>query len=820
MLAQWLERGLGQWLAPDRHYNNDTEDDEPGQEWQWIAPDPHFAASPPSSTGAAAQGRCSSSPNRRRANSREEMTTIFLSPTPVKWNPRRRNTGPQQQDENDNDCSSPLSPTAHTPGPSQHQQPQQEATEATSVDRFQGWRGMDWEVSQHILEASRDTALMPLRNAAVQKDASRLFQYCSSSGAKPFADKWVEKIHSILRINQQRLTATHYSEPNLLVQGRSWNLAALCPDGCTPLQATAVANQVNAAKLVWHYAVEQGVAQDLLVQTNLYGQTALHIAATHGSIAMVEFLQQQEQALLQPDSPQEQHHETDQATPTMEDPNDMPSQKETHDDDDASTTVRSSLRPATHTKPLRHPFGSPVLYDVAGRTAWGAAMTSPNPKARRNRQQLDQLLSSQKQHDTKKPTTATTTTAHPPTTSSPMTHAPPTNSASTARAPALDLWYTTAHLDGQRVHNEDAVLCTPLPFCHGLLFLVCDGHGDTGSVAHLVAQRLPDALTHAATTVVVDPPPPQEEPTTNAKESNETTSPATTSQVYWTKVCQAAATALEKDLEQAHVTGGCTAVWAIVTETLIVTANVGDSRCILVQQESSEIRVKALSEDHKPHVPSEQERIERAGLVVVQHTVPSSNQEDGTTEIISKVQLSADEELGVSRAFGDFEYKQHHPGKQDPNKEEEEDATTMETAVICTPDVTIHRRQPSVDAYLVLACDGIWDVQTNHQVAEFVVTAQQRQLYTLRNNTAWLAQTGHALVEACWHSGDNLSVILVAFPAAMEVPPLSVSSSSSSPPAAPPTLVSKDTEEVDDDEADCLAAKTLVFSPPTKTAEV
>ena len=67
-----------------------------------------------------------------------------------------------------------------------------------------------------------------------------------------------------------------------------------------------------------------------------------------------------------------------------------------------------------------------------------------------------------------------------------------------------------------------------------------------------------------------------------------------------------------------------------------------DGQCWLfaVQQESSDVRVKALSEDHKPHVPSEQERIEGAGRVVVQHTVPSSNQADGTTDIISKVQLS------------------------------------------------------------------------------------------------------------------------------------------------------------------------------------
>lgn len=78
---------------------------------------------------------------------------------------------------------------------------------------------------------------------------------------------------------------------------------------------------------------------------------------------------------------------------------------------------------------------------------------------------------------------------------------------------------------------------------------------------------------------------------------------------------------------------GCTSVTAIITPTHIVCANAGDSRCVL----GSGGKTIEMSADHKPYGEIERDRIEKAGGFV------QWNRVDG--------------DLAVSRAFGDFSYK-------------------------------------------------------------------------------------------------------------------------------------------------------------------
>ncbi|GMH80649.1 hypothetical protein TL16_g08635 [Triparma laevis f. inornata] len=78
---------------------------------------------------------------------------------------------------------------------------------------------------------------------------------------------------------------------------------------------------------------------------------------------------------------------------------------------------------------------------------------------------------------------------------------------------------------------------------------------------------------------------------------------------------------------------GCTAVCVVVTPTHIICANAGDSRSCYKKSSG----VVPLSDDHKPYNATEASRIETAGGYV------SMKRVDG--------------DLAVSRALGDFQYK-------------------------------------------------------------------------------------------------------------------------------------------------------------------
>lgn len=94
---------------------------------------------------------------------------------------------------------------------------------------------------------------------------------------------------------------------------------------------------------------------------------------------------------------------------------------------------------------------------------------------------------------------------------------------------------------------------------------------------------------------------------------------------------------IDNDLKESQRRGtdtsGCTAVTAMITPGYIICANSGDSRCVL----GYDGQARALSEDHKPYDEPERKRIENAGGCVQWKRV--------------------DGDLAVSRAFGDFQYK-------------------------------------------------------------------------------------------------------------------------------------------------------------------
>jgi len=107
--------------------------------------------------------------------------------------------------------------------------------------------------------------------------------------------------------------------------------------------------------------------------------------------------------------------------------------------------------------------------------------------------------------------------------------------------------------------------------------------------------------------------------------------------------------------------------------------------------------------------------------------------------------------LAVSRALGDFEYK-NVDGKG-----------PTEQLVSPEPEFYIKEREPEKDEFLVLACDGVWDVMSNEEICSFIGHRMKihENLETICNE----------VIDTCLYKGsrDNMSIIIIAFPAAPKV---------------------------------------------------
>jgi len=128
---------------------------------------------------------------------------------------------------------------------------------------------------------------------------------------------------------------------------------------------------------------------------------------------------------------------------------------------------------------------------------------------------------------------------------------------------------------------------------------------------------------------------------------------------------------------------GTTALVSVITPTHVLVANAGDSRAVLATGGIT----REMSQDHKPVLESERTRIEQAGGVVFNGRVFGN--------------------LALSRAIGDFAYK------------DRDDLPPEKQKVTAHPDIKVSERTPQ-DEFLLMACDGVWDVMSNDEVCAFV----------------------------------------------------------------------------------------------------
>jgi len=104
--------------------------------------------------------------------------------------------------------------------------------------------------------------------------------------------------------------------------------------------------------------------------------------------------------------------------------------------------------------------------------------------------------------------------------------------------------------------------------------------------------------------------------------------------------------------------------------------------------------------------------------------------------------------LAVSRALGDYAYKSV------------KNLGPCEQLVSPEPEVLVWERDLEKDEFLVLACDGVWDVMCNEDVCSYV-----QALLKITNN---LQEVTNRLIDTCLAKGsyDNMTVVLVTFPGA------------------------------------------------------
>ena len=127
---------------------------------------------------------------------------------------------------------------------------------------------------------------------------------------------------------------------------------------------------------------------------------------------------------------------------------------------------------------------------------------------------------------------------------------------------------------------------------------------------------------------------------------------------------------------------GCTANVLVIHDNKLYFANAGDSRSILCKKGQA----YPMSTDHKPSIPSELKRIEKA---------------DGW---VSDGRILGN--LNISRGIGDSEYKMDKRLKPE------------EQIISNIPDVKIENFNDDID-FVIIACDGIWDCISNQEVCDF-----------------------------------------------------------------------------------------------------
>ena len=207
----------------------------------------------------------------------------------------------------------------------------------------------------------------------------------------------------------------------------------------------------------------------------------------------------------------------------------------------------------------------------------------------------------------------------------------------------------------------------------------------------------------------------------------------------------------EKALDENGFTkdhSGSCAIMALINKNKLIIANIGDSRLVLFKNNSPFF----ITEDHKPNSPKEKLRIEKAGGSIYQtQTIIPIYQNGKKIEIPWRVNPGR---LSVSRTFGDVEAKNENLGGK-------------KNIVVALPDITEIELDEDYN-FLVIGCDGIFDVLSNEQILECVkIVIKEKKVEENKNlNISELCgDIADMIIKSslALDSFDNVSCIVVAF---------------------------------------------------------
>ncbi|KNC52390.1 protein phosphatase 2C [Thecamonas trahens ATCC 50062] len=201
--------------------------------------------------------------------------------------------------------------------------------------------------------------------------------------------------------------------------------------------------------------------------------------------------------------------------------------------------------------------------------------------------------------------------------------------------------------------------------------------------------------------------------------------------------------------ESKNVDSGATAVSALIHGNKLVVANVGDSEAVL-SRDGMPVNLTVIHNPAKN--PAEEERIVAAGGRVYKKRVALPSVPPHLCNI------------AVSRAFGDILFKNTPDGTA--------------SGLTADPDAATWLIEPQ-DEFLILACDGVWDVMTHEEAVDEVSSSLAASQYDPQAAVECLVKAAYAR-----GSTDNITALVVLFEFVPEEDLLELLEDDPSPPLA------------------------------------